>query len=217
MRFSDVIDSWSTLVHGLLGTVELSIAAIVLATLLGLLIALARTGGWIPLRILGRAYVELFRGSPLLIQMLFVYFGAASLGFPFVSVLAAAVLALTLYEAAYIAEIFRAGIQSVPTAQVEAAKVLGLSRRDTFLHVVLPQAMRVSRAPLAGQYIALIKDSSLAIAIGFAELLRQGQAIVDRVGQPIEVYLTVAALYFAICYPLSLLVRRIERKAPVAA
>lgn len=217
MRFSDVIDSWPTLVHGLLGTVELSIAAIVLATLLGLLIALARTGGWVPLRILGRAYVELFRGSPLLIQMLFVYFGAASLGLPFVSVLAAAVLALTLYEAAYIAEIFRAGIQSVPTGQVEAAKVLGLSRHDTFLHVVLPQAMRVSRAPLVGQYIALIKDSSLAIAIGFAELLRQGQAIVDRVGQPIEVYLTVAALYFAICYPLSLLVLHIERKAPVAA
>ncbi len=214
---SDVIESRSILLDGLLHTVELSVAAIVLATVLGLLIALARTGPWFLLRTLGRAYVELFRGTPLLIQMLFVYFGAASLGLPALSIFAAAVLALTLYSAAYIAEIFRAGIQSVAPGQAEAARVLGLSPRDTFLHVVLPQAMRVSRAPLVGQYISLVKDSSLAFAIGFAELLRQGQAIVDRVGQPVSVYLAVAVLYFLICYPLSLLVRRIERRAPVTA
>lgn len=217
MSFSQVFDSRSVLLHGLVGTIGLSAGAIVLATVLGLLLALARTGPLLPLRVLARGYVELFRGTPLLIQMLFVYFGAASLGFPFVTVLVAAVLALTLYEAAYIAEIFRAGIESVPAGQTEAARVLGLTPRDTFLHVVLPQAMRVSRAPLFGQYIALVKDSSLAIAIGFAELLREGQAIIDRVGQPVAVYLTVAALYFVICYPLSLFVRRIERRAPVRA
>src|SRR5205085_3533971 len=117
------------------------------------------------------------RGTPLLIQLLFVYFGASSLGFEWTSTLAAAATSLVLYEGAYIAEIFRAGIEAVPPAQREAARVLGLSPTTTFLRVVLPQAMQIVRAPLVGQYIGLVKDTSLAIVVGLAELMRQGQAI----------------------------------------
>jgi polar amino acid transport system permease protein len=94
--------------------------------------------------------------------------------------------------------------------------VLGLSKPRTFWHVVLPQTRTIVLPPLVGQYIALIKDSSLVIVIGLVELTRQGQAIVDRAGQPLPIYLTVAALYFVICYPLSLLVRLLERRARYA-
>jgi polar amino acid transport system permease protein len=217
MRWSAVTDSWSVLLQGLGITVALSVITIVVATALGLLVGLARTSGPRPVQWLARAYIEVFRGTPLLIQLLFVYFGATSLGFQWDSTLAAAATSLVLYEGAYIAEIFRAGIEAVPHAQREAAHVLGLRRSTAFVRVVLPQAMQIARAPLVGQYIGLVKDTSLAIVVGLAELMRQGQAIVDRTAQPLPVYLTVAALYFCLCYPMSLFVRHMERRAPVRA
>jgi polar amino acid transport system permease protein len=217
MRWSVVTDSWQVLLQGLWITLALSAITIVAGTALGLLVGVARTGAPAPVRWLARLYVEVFRGTPLLIQLLFVFFGASSLGFEWTSTLAAAATSLLLYEGAYISEIFRAGIEAVPHAQREAAHVLGLSRTTTFVRVVLPQAMRISRAPLVGQYIGLVKDTSLATVVGLAELMRQGQAIVDRTAQPMVVYLVVAAIYFVICYPMSLFVRHMERKAPVRA
>jgi polar amino acid transport system permease protein len=217
VTFSPVTESWPVLLQGLGVTVVLSVLTIVGATLLGLLVGLTRASGPAPLRVLARVYIELFRGTPLLIQLLFVYFGAFSLGFEWSSTLAAAATSLILYEAAYIAEIFRAGIEAVPAAQREAAQVLGLRKGTIFARVVLPQAMQISRAPLVGQYIGLVKDTSLATVVGLAELMRQGQAIVDRTAQPLTVYLAVAVLYFCICYPMSLFVRHMERRAPVRA
>lgn len=217
MTLSPVTESWPVLLQGLGVTLLLSALTIVGATVLGLLVGLARASGPAPLRVLARVYIELFRGTPLLIQLLFVYFGAFSLGFEWTSTLAAAATSLILYEAAYIAEIFRAGIEAVPAAQREAAQVLGLRRGTIFARVVLPQAMQISRAPLVGQYIGLVKDTSLATVVGLAELMRQGQAIVDRTAEPLPVYLAVAVLYFCICYPMSLFVRHMERRAPVRA
>lgn len=212
-----LLDSWQTLVQGLWITVGLSLLTIVGGTALGLGVAVARSASLAPVRWLVRVYVEVFRGTPLLIQLLFVFFGAYSLGFEWTSTFVAATISMTLYEGAYISEIFRAGIEAVPRAQREAARVLGLSGPTIFTRVVLPQAMLISRAPLVGQYIGLVKDTSLAIVVGLAELMRQGQAIVDRTAQPLVVYLAVALLYFLICFPMSMAVARLERKAPVRA
>jgi polar amino acid transport system permease protein len=217
VKLSVLTDSWAVLLQGLGVTLLLSVIVIVGATALGLLMGVARASDRMLLRLLARVYVEIFRGTPLLIQLLFVYFGASSLGFEWSSTLAAAAVSMVLYEGAYVAEIFRAGIEAVPAAQTEAARVLGLTPRTVFGWVVLPQAMQISRAPLVGQYIGLVKDTSLAIVVGLAELMRQGQAIVDRTAQPLAVYLAVAVIYFIICYPMSLFVRHMERRAPVRA
>lgn len=211
MNWSVIGANQSLLWQGLETTALLSLAGIVGSTLLGLVSAALRTARILVLAQLSRLYVEVFRGSPLLIQLLFVYFGASYLGFSQMSTFTAAAIAISLYEGAYVAEILRAGIEAVPRGQQEAARVLGLSGRQTFVHVVLPQTRTVVLPPLIGQYLSLIKDTSLANVIGLTELLRQGQAIVDRIGQPVIVYLTVAAVYFIICYPLSLLVTYLER------
>lgn len=211
MNWSVISGNQALLLQGLETTALLSVAGIVGSTLLGLVSAVLRTARIPLLAQLSRLYVEVFRGSPLLIQLLFVYFGASYLGFSQMSTFTAAAIAISLYEGAYVAEILRAGIEAVPRGQQEAARVLGMSGWQTFVHVVLPQTRTVALPPLVGQYLSLIKDTSLANVIGLAELLRQGQAIVDRVGQPLTVYLTVAAVYFIICYPLSLFVRYLER------
>ena len=201
---------------GLWSTVQLSLAAIATSTLLGLVVAAIRSSRIPVLAQLARGYLEVFRGTPLLIQMLFIYFGAAYLTGFGVTIFGAALFALTLYQGAYIAEICRAGIEAVPRGQWEAARVLGLGRGRTFVSVVLPQTRAIVLPPLVGQYLSLIKDTSIAVVIGYVELVRQGQAVIDRVGSPATSYIAVAALYFVICYPLSLLVRRMERKAVTA-
>ncbi|MET8976861.1 amino acid ABC transporter permease [Streptomyces sp. NPDC004539] len=216
MDFSLLWSNRELYLDGLRSTVLLSLAAIATSTLLGLLVAAVRTSRVPVLAQLGRVYLEVFRGTPLLIQMLFLYFGIAYLAPMGLTVFGAALVALTLYQGAYIAEIFRAGIEAVPRGQWEAARVLGLGRARTFVGVILPQTRTIVLPPLVGQYLSLIKDTSIAVVIGYVELLRQGQAVIDRAGDPATSYIAVAALYFVVCYPLSLLVRRMERKAVTA-
>lgn len=216
MDWSVISDNREVYLSGLRATVLLSLAAIATGTLVGLLVAAVRTSRIPVLAQLARGYLEVFRGTPLLIQMLFIYFGAAYLSGFAISVFGAALLALTLYQGAYIAEIFRAGIEAVPRGQWEASRVLGLGRIQTFVGVILPQTRAIVLPPLVGQYLSLIKDTSIAVVIGYVELVRQGQAVIDRVGDPATSYLAVAVLYFVICYPLSVLVRRMERKAVTA-
>ena len=124
----------------------------------------------------------------------------------------AAAIGLSIYHGAYVAEIFRSGIEAVPASQREAAQTLGLSPMQTFWYVVLPQTRRIVLPPLVGQYISLIKDTSIAFVIGLVEVVKAGQAIVDRTAEPVPIYLTIALMYFITCYPLSLWVRRNERK-----
>lgn len=213
MGWDAIIASWGIFVTGFVATVILSVATILTSTILGLVVALLRAarirGLGVPLRI----YLEVFRGSPLLVQMLFIYFGAAYLGIRGVEAFVAALVALTLYEGALISEIFRAGIEAVPKGQRETARSLGLSRVEIDRYVVLPQTVPIVLPPLVGQYIGLVKDTALAMAIGYVELVRQGQAIIDRIGMPIEVFMIVSVIYFLICYPMSLLARRLELRA----
>jgi polar amino acid transport system permease protein len=216
MDWSVIWSNRELFTDGLWATVLLSLAAIATGTLTGLLVAAVRTSRVPLLAQLARIYLEVFRGTPLLIQMLFLYFGAAYLNLAGITVFGAALLALTLYQGAYIAEIFRAGIEAVPRGQWEAARVLGITRVQTFTTVILPQTRAIVLPPLVGQYLSLVKDTSIAVVIGYVELVRQGQAVIDRAGDPATTYLAVAALYFVICYPLSLVVRRMERKAVIA-
>ena len=213
MGWQGIFDSSGILFTGFVNTVILSVASIVTGTVLGLIVGLLRTAHIPALRVPLRVYVELFRGSPLLVQMLFIYFGAAYLGIRGVETFTAALIALTLYEGALISEIFRAGIEAVPRGQREAARSLGLSRFQIERHVILPQTFPIVMAPLVGQYIGLVKDTALATAVGYFELVREGQAIIDRIGMPIEVFMVISVIYFLICYPMSLVARRLELRS----
>jgi polar amino acid transport system permease protein len=197
---------------GFLVTLALAVVSIVGATVLGVLVAAVRTSRLPVLPTLARAYVEVFRGSPIPITLLFVYFGAALyLGYS-VNLFVAAAVGLSVYHGAYVAEIIRSGIEAIPAGQREAAQILGLRSSQTFRWVVLPQTLRIALPPSVGQYISLIKDTSIASIIGLAELMKVGQSIVDRTSDPLSVYVLVAVLYFIVCFPLSMWVTRIQRK-----
>jgi polar amino acid transport system permease protein len=211
MNFSLVSDSFPLLFQGLLMTLLLSVASMIGSTIVGLVAATLRTSRLPVGSQIARIYVEIFRGSPLLITLLVVYYGVAYAGYA-MNVLVAAIIGISVYHGAYIAEIIRGGIEAVPHGQWEASRILGLSSTQTFTSVILPQTRKLVLPPLVGQYIALIKDTSLAFIIGLAELTRQGQSIVDRVGQPVLIYFLVAIIYFIICYPLSLWVQSLDRR-----
>jgi len=211
MNVDLIAESLPQLLSAFALTLELSATAIAASTVLGLIAAAMRTSRIAGVSQLARVYVEIFRGSPLPITLLFVYFGAALyLGYS-VNLFVAAAIGLSIYHGAYNAEIFRSGIDAVPVGQREASQVLGLTPAQTFRYVVLPQTSRIVLPPIVGQYLSLIKDTSIAFVIGLAELMKAGQSIVDRTGDPIPIYLTIAALYFAVCYPLSLWVRHREK------
>ncbi|MBP2859524.1 amino acid ABC transporter permease [Dickeya oryzae] len=197
-----IISALPLLLTGLGTTLMLSVAAIIGSTLLGLLAAVLRTSRLPIARQLALLYIELFRGTPVLITLMFIYFGVAYFGYD-INLFAAGILGLSIYQGAYIAEVFRAGIEAVPKGQWEVSWILGLSKRQTFLSVILPQTRGIVLPPLTGQYLSLIKDTSIVSMIGMSELMHQGQAIVDRIGQPVIIYGLVALLYFAVCFPLS--------------
>ncbi|HEY2021156.1 amino acid ABC transporter permease [Paraburkholderia sp.] len=203
--------SFSILLQGLLTTLLLSIAAIVGSTLIGLFAAVLRSfGPWGTDRI-AKLYTELFRGTPVLITLMFIYFGVSYFGYA-IDVFAAGVIGLSVYQGAYIAEIFRSGIESVAKGQWEVSQILGLTRAQAFSFVVLPQTGKIVLPPLVGQYLSLIKDTSIVSMIGMSELMHGGQAIVDRIGKPVEIYGLVAVIYFVVCFPLSQWVRHHDRR-----
>jgi polar amino acid transport system permease protein len=203
--------SLSILLQGLVTTVLLSIASIVGGTLIGLLAAVLRSfGPWGTSRV-AKLYTELFRGTPVLITLMFIYFGVSYFGYA-IDVFAAGAIGLSVYQGAYIAEIFRSGIEAVPKGQWEVSQILGLGRAQTFAFVVLPQTGKIVLPPLVGQYLSLIKDTSIVSMIGMSELMHGGQAIVDRIGKPVEIYGLVALIYFAVCFPVSQWVRHHDRR-----
>jgi polar amino acid transport system permease protein len=211
MSFELLKTSLSILLEGLVTTLLLSVAAIVGSTLIGLLAAVLRSFGPYGTSRIAQLYTELFRGTPVLITLMFIYFGVSYFGYA-IDVMAAGVIGLSVYQGAYIAEVFRAGIEAVPKGQWEVSQILGLNRTQAFAFVVLPQTGRIVLPPLIGQYLSLIKDTSIVSMIGMSELMHGGQAIVDRVGQPVAIYGLVALIYFAVCFPLSQWVRHHDRR-----
>lgn len=175
----------------------------------GLLVALARVSEVRPLRILALGFIRVFQGTPLLMQLFLVFFGMNIFGLA-INPWFAASIALTLHASAFLGEIWRGCVEAVPPGQREAATALGLKYFNRMRYIILPQAMRIAVAPTVGFLVQLIKGTSLAAIIGFTELTRQGQIINNATFSPFMVFGTVAAIYFVLCWPLSLLARRME-------
>jgi len=190
-------------------TLFLTFTALLFGIPVGLGISLLRISHFPPFRILAMVYVEVVRGTPLLIQIFIIYFVLPRLHLQFSS-LASGVLALSLNSAAYIAEIFRAGIQSIDIGQMEAARALGMDYPTAMRWVILPQTLRRVLPPLTNEAVALLKDSSLVSVVALEELMRKGQILVTNTGEPTPIYLAVALLYLAMTLPLTFLVRRLE-------
>jgi polar amino acid transport system permease protein len=203
------------LLKGLQWTVALSAIGFIGGIFVGLGVALARTSGF---RVLERAtagYIALFQGTPLLMQLFVVYYGLALYGMK-LDAWAAVALAFTLHASAYLGEIWRGSIEAVPRGQVEAAKALSLRYFWRMKDVVLPQALRISLPATIGFLVQLIKGTSLASFVGFTELARAGTMVSNQIFKPLLVFGVVAAMYFVICWPLSLYGTRLERRLAVA-
>lgn len=200
--------------QGALWTIGLSTIALIGGGLVGFLIALARVSPSKAVRLTSGAYVQLIQGTPLLVIMFLGFFGLSALGFS-ITPLAAAGASLTIYVGAYFGEIWRGCIQAVPRPQWEAAEGLGLSRTQRMLKVILPQAVRIATPPTVGFMVQIIKNTSLASVVGFVELARSGQIINNSLFEPFLIYTIIALVYFALCFPISLLSRRLERRMGV--
>ena len=191
-------------------TVVLSLIAFVGGGVVGGLLLFARlSGGPVVDRLIG-LYVQVFQGTPLLMQLFLAYFGLALLGVDVPAWLAAGA-ALTLYTSAYLAEIWRGCLEAVPRGQWEAADSLALSFSEKLRHVVGPQALRVAVPPTVGFLVQVIKGTALASVIGFIELTKAGTMITNATFRPFAVYACVALMYFVLCWPISLASRRLER------
>ena len=191
-------------------TIVLAIIAFAGGGLGGLVVALLRTSDRGAPRGAAMIFIRVFQGTPLLMQLFLAYFGMTIFGFN-VNPLVAAMIALTAHASAYLGEIWRGCIEAVPRGQTEAATALSLHYFARMRYVVLPQAARIAVPPTVGFLVQLLKETSLTSIIGFVELTRQGQIITSVTFRPFLVYGLVAAIYFALCWPLSLVARRMER------
>ncbi len=197
--------------NGWLNTLWISGAAMILSVLFGLSAALARRAPFPAIRWLAAGYVELIRGTPLLVQLLILFYvvaDAAGLHNRYT----AGIIILSIFSGAYIAEMIRAGIESVGKSHLESAKAIGLTRLQTFRHVIFPQAIRHILPPLAGQAASIIKDSSLLSILGIAEFTLAAQQVNSATYSTLESYLPLAFGYLALTLPVSLLARALERR-----
>ena len=195
-------------------TVALSLIAFVGGGLVGLVLLVLRLSNSRPARLAVSGYVQLFQGTPLLMQLFLAYFGMALLGFN-TSAWTAAAVALTLYTSAFLTEIWRGCVAAVPRGQWEAAQSLAMSFGEQLRHVVLPQAVKIALPPTVGFLVQVIKGTALASVIGFIELTKAGTMITNATFKPFVVYSCVALLYFALCFPISLYAKGLERKINV--
>ncbi|WP_246259138.1 MULTISPECIES: amino acid ABC transporter permease [Chelativorans] len=197
MQFGWLWQNYDTLLYGALTTILLTIGACAAGSAIGIIVGLCRHRGNLLLRTCGAAYVEAIRNTPLLVQAFIIYFGLSSVGFR-LDPLPAALVALVINCGAYSAEIFRAGFQSIPPAQKEAAESLALSKIQTFVYVILPQALRNIWVPLSGQFILIMLASSIVSQISAEELTAAASQIQSQTFRSFEVYVVLAALYLAL-------------------
>lgn len=211
MNWQPVLDSLPYLLRGTMYTVALSVAVLILGTAAGIAVGLlrfvpspvVRTGlGWV---------VEFIRAIPLLLLLFFIFFGMPTLGLE-IPTFPAAILAMSLWMLANTSEVVRGGIQSIPPGQMEAAKSTGLSGLQAMRYVIFPQAIRRMLPSYIGLCTILVKDTSLAAVIGVFELTQAAQQTIARTYQSLEIYLIAAAIYFCLCYPMSLLARHVEAR-----
>lgn len=209
LNFDVIRDYWHVFLRGLGLTIFLTVVTMVLATFLAIPLALARLSGKRLFRWPANVFVEFMRATPLILQLIYIYYVLPTAGIK-LNPIVAAITGLTLHYSAYLSEVFRGGIQSIAKGQTEAALSLGLSRWLAFRKVVLPQAARAILPTLANYLISLFKDTSLASVVTVQELMFSGQIISARNFQYFTVYTVTALLYFAVCYPSGLAVRVLE-------
>ncbi|MFG0884855.1 amino acid ABC transporter permease [Vibrio sp. CJQ_6] len=214
MQFTDW-DIFRSLLMAARWTGALSLIAFVGGGLLGLLITLLRSTRHSVFTGVIKLYVELFQGTPLLMQLFLAFFGLSLVGVE-VSAWTAAVLSLTLFSSAFFHDIWRGCIESLPKGQWEACRTLGLSYLQTMRYIIAPQAARLAIAPTVGFSVQIVKGTALASIIGFVELTKAGTMLNNATFQPFKVFALVALLYFAICFPLSALARYLETRNHVA-
>ena len=193
-------------------TILLAVIAFIGGAMVGLPIALMRVAKSKVLRGLASGYIQLIQGTPLLIVLFLSYFGLGILGYK-LDPLVAAGISFTVYAAAFLGEIWRGCIEAVPKTQWEASDCLGLNAFQQYTYVILPQALRIAIPPTVGFMVQIVKNTSLASVIGFVELARAGQIVNNSTFEPFAIFTAVAAIYFVLCYPLSIAARTLERRA----
>ena len=210
--FSLLKESLPLLGQGLVLTLQLSALSLAIAMVLGIGASLLGMSKHAPLRAINAVYVSIIRGTPLLVQGFFIYFGLTGVLGVRISAFAAGTIALSLNAGGYLSEIFRGGIQAVDPGQREAARSLGLSARQTTWRIIIPQAIRICIPSVVNQWCITIKDTSIISVIGLAELTKMGQQIIARTYQSFQVWIIVGVMYFAVIWLLTLAARYVERK-----
>jgi ectoine/hydroxyectoine ABC transporter permease protein EhuD len=202
------------LLRGAIVTIELTISAMALSLVLGLIVALMRVTRMKGVRAIATFYVEVIRGTPCLLQLFYIYYVLPFFGIRFLP-LTAGILGLTINYSAYLSEVYRAGITAVPKGQIEAAQALGMSRTLLMRLIILPQAVRIVVPPLGNYFISLFKDSALASIISVPELLFSGQVIAATNFQYFTIFTIIGIIYLALSYPGSLGVQYLERRMQI--
>jgi polar amino acid transport system permease protein len=196
-------------------TLLLTLVGFAGGALIGIVIAIMRISRVIALQAAALCYIQVIQGTPLLVLLFIFFFGLSIIGLPILPWIAAAA-AFSLYTGAFLGEIWRGALQSIPRTQWEAGGSLGLGFGEQLRYVIVPQAVRIAIPPTVGFLVQLIKNTSLAATIGFVELTREGQLTTAATYQPFTVYLVVAFLYFCMCFPLTQSSRILERRLHVA-
>ena len=210
--FDLVVKSFPLLLLGAGVTVQITAVSVSMGMLIGMLVGIARLSKTWIIKALASIYVDFIRGTPLLVQLFLVYFALPIIVGTRIDPFIAAITACSINSGAYVAEIFRGGIQSIDKGQMEAGRSLGLTWRQTMRHIILPQAFKRIIPPLGNEFIAMLKDSSLVSVIGFEELTRRGQLIIARTYGSFEIWMSVAVIYLVMTFTISRLVDYLERR-----
>ncbi|WP_419777656.1 amino acid ABC transporter permease [Malaciobacter marinus] len=212
MNFNVVYDNLGFLFEASWLTIYLSFISFIIAFIIGIVVGTLRSYKIHKfLDFLLTSYIEIFRGTPLLIQLFFIYYGLPQVGIS-MSSHEAAILGLSLNFGAYMSEIVRAGVQGIPKGQYEASKSLGMSNLSMLAYIIYPQALRLTLPTLTNTYAAILKDSSLVSVLSITELTRAGQLIYVRTYEPFEIYLTLGVFYFVMTYSISIISKKLEKK-----
>ncbi|WP_295269009.1 amino acid ABC transporter permease [Veillonella sp.] len=210
--WSLIWDNIPILLQGAVITIQITVMAVGCGFFIGMIAALANLSRFKVVRLLVKCYVELFRGTPLLVQIFMIYFALPMVIGQSINPYVAAVTACSINSGAYVSEIFRAGIQSIDKGQMEAGRSLGLTWAQTMRYIVMPQAFKAIIPPLGNEFIAMMKDTSLVSVIGFEELTRRGQLIIARTYGSFEIWTAVAIIYLIMTLSISQLVAFLERR-----
>ena len=210
-----VVNSFPLLLIGAGVTIQITVLSTAIGFVIGLVVGVARISHLRPLRLLAEVYVEFFRGTPLLVQIFLFYFALPVITGQRIDPFIAAISACGINSGAYVAEIFRAGSQSVDEGQMEAGRSLGMTWLQTMRYIIVPQAFKRVIPPLGNEFIAMLKDSSLVSVIGFEELTRRGQLIIAKTYGSFEIWMSVAVIYLVMTLTISRFVAYLERRCRV--